>query len=92
MLECKLKLAPYVIKKYEENLERFCFYNAKDKTFWDGDLALGLTVSALDGTISVKEVLDILSKNNDINQEELKNSLLDVFNLLLLEGFLVEAI
>ena len=93
MLDSKLKLSPCVIKKFEEKIEKFCFYNAKDKTFWNTDLALGSIISALDGSLTVKDVLEIvLSNNKNLDKNVLSESLLDVFEYLLKEGFLVESV
>ncbi len=91
MLNNKLKLAPYVIKKYEEKIEKFCFYNAKDKTFWSADFALGSIISALNGTLTVAEVFEIVLSNNcNMEKKHLEESLLEAFEILCKEGFLVK--
>ena len=91
MLNRKLKLAPYVIKKKEENLQKICFYNAKDKTFSNLDYPTGIMITALDGSLTVDEVLEVIVSNNrKIEAETFKASLVELFNLLYKEGFLVE--
>lgn len=91
MLSAKLKLSPFVIRKPEEKLGKVCFYNAKNKTFWNADLSLGSVISALDGTLTVEEVLDIvLSNNKAVNSDELKASILDAFETLYGGEFLID--
>lgn len=93
MLNRKLKLAPHVIKKKEEKLLKFCFYNAKDKTFSNLDYPMGIMISALDGSLTTSEVLEIVASNNqNIDAYTLKESLLANLKFLYEEGFLVEVI
>lgn len=90
MLALKLKLSPNVIRKSEEKLEKFCFYNAKNKTFWNSDLSLGHVIAALDGTLTVCEVLDIVTSNNkNVDSKLLKDSLLEAFKVLYEGEFLI---
>ena len=91
MLQRRFKLASSVIKKSEEKLKKFCFYNAKNKTFWNADLSLGSVISALDGTLTVAEVLDIiLSNNSEIDRDTLKETILEAFKVLYEGEFLVD--
>ena len=87
----RLKLAPWVIKRNEEPLERSYFYNAKIQRVWSTELSTGIVVSALDGSLTVNEIIDILSENNpNIDKTELKNSFVKLFNQLEKEEFVVD--
>ena len=88
MLSNKLKLAEYVIKRYEPNLGLYFFYNAKNDTVWETDFHTGSVISALDGTLTTKEVFEILSKNNNIPIKEIENAFSQTFEHLTEEGFL----
>lgn len=84
-----LKLAPYVLKRYEPEL--YYFYNVKNKTFWSCNFATGSVIAALDGTLNFEEIIDILAHNNlNLDKEEIKTSLSEVFEFLLKEEFVIE--
>lgn len=90
MLNKKLKLSPSVLKRFEPSVG-YCFYNARNKTCINTDYTSGTIVAALDGTLSVKEVLEILLENNkDVSSETLKEKLVNIFETLLKEEFLDE--
>ena len=92
MLNYKPKLSPNVLRKFEPKLELFCFYNAKNKTFWNCDFPTGTIIANLDGTLEIQEILEIILTNNkNIDQNKLKNSLLETFEILLNEEFLINA-
>ena len=88
MLSDKLKLAEYVIKRYEPGLGLYFFYNAKDDTVWETDFHTGSVVSALDGTITTAEVFKILSENNNIPMQDIESAFSKTFEHLTEEGFL----
>ena len=55
------------------------------------DYTSGTIIAALDGTLSVKEVLEILLENNkDVSSETLTEKLVNIFESLLKEEFLDE--
>ena len=90
MLNKKLKLSPSVLKRFEPSVG-CCFYNARNKACINTDYTSGTIVAALDGTLSVKEVLEILLENNkDVSSETLKEKLVNIFETLLKEEFLDE--
>lgn len=90
MLNKKLKLSQSVLKRFEP-MVGYCFYNARNKACINTDYTSGTIVSALDGKLSVKEVLDILIENNkDVSSETLTEKLVNIFENLLKEGFLDE--
>ena len=86
MLNKKLKLSPSVLKRFEPSVG-YCFYNARNKACINTDYTSGTIVAALDGTLSVKEVLEI---NKDVSSETLKEKLVNIFETLLKEEFLDE--
>ena len=88
MMSTKLKLAEYVIKRYEPSLGLYFFYNAKDDTVWETDFHTGSVVSALDGSITTKEVFEILSKNNNIPVQDIESAFSKTFDHLIEEEFL----
>ncbi len=88
MMSTKLKLAEYVIKRYEPSLGLYFFYNAKDDTVWETDFHTGSIISALDGTITTKEVFEILSKNNNIPIQDIESAFSKSLDYLKKEGFL----
>lgn len=90
MYRNKLKLAPSVLKKYEQGLGLYCFYNSKEKLFWNCDYATGSVVASLDGSLTVEEVLDtLLSVNQGVDVELFTKTLLETFVTLEKEGFLI---
>ena len=90
MLNKKLKLSPSVLKRFEPSVG-YCFDNARNKACINTDYTSGTIVAALDGTLSVKEVLEILLENNkDVSSETLKEKLVNIFETLLKEEFLDE--
>ena len=88
MLSDKLKLAEYVIKRYEPNLGLYFFYNAKYDTVWETDFNTGSIISALNGNITIKEVFEILSKNNNIPIRDIESAFSKTFEQLIEERFL----
>ena len=88
-MDRKLKLAPYVIKRFEPKLDKYFFYNAKNKTYWETDKITGYVIDTLDGSISTEEVIKILSSNNtDIPANQLEEFFTQKFEYLLREEFL----
>ena len=88
-MDKKLKLAPFVIKRYEPKSEKYFFYNAKNKTYWDTDKLTGYIIVTLDGSLSTKEVIKILSANNtEIPVTQLEDYFYQKFDYLLQEEFL----
>lgn len=86
----RLKLAPWVIKRNEEPIGRSYFYNAKIQRVWSTELSTGIVVSALDGSLTFSEIIEILTENNpDIDKEELKNSFIKLFDELEKEDFII---
>ena len=86
MLNKKLKLSPSVLKRFEPQVG-YCFYKACINT----DYTSGTIIAALDGTLSVKEVLEILLENNkEVSPETLTEKLVNIFENLLKEEFLDE--
>ena len=86
MLNKKLKLSPSVLKRFEPSVG-YCFYNARNKACINTDYTSGTIVAALDGTLSVKELLE---NNKDVSSETLKEKLVNIFETLLKEEFLDE--
>ena len=90
MLNKKLKLSPSVLKRFEPQVG-YCFYNARNKACINTEYTSGTIIAALDGTLSVKEVLEILLENNkDVSSETLTEKLVNIFENLLKEEFLDE--
>lgn len=90
MLNKKLKLSPSVLKRFEPQVG-YCIYNARNKACINTDYTSGTIIAALDGTLSVKEVLEILLENNkDVSSETLTEKLVNIFESLLKEEFLDE--
>ncbi len=90
MLNKKLKLAPSVLKRFEPAVG-YCFYNAQNKACINMDYTSGTIIASLDGVLSVSEVIDILLENNeDVLSETLTEKLVNIFENLLKEEFLVE--
>ena len=87
MLNKKLKLSPSVLKRFEPQVG-YCFYNARNKACINTDYTSGTIIAALDGTLSVKEVLEILLE--DGSSETLTEKLVNIFESLLKEEFLDE--
>lgn len=87
-----LKLASYVLKRYEPNLDTFFFYNLSTEKFWETDFFTGSVISQLQGQFSREEIVDILLSNNTkLSEEQLKSFIYGVFDFLFNEGFLIEA-
>ncbi len=87
----KYKLPKEILKKYEPKLGLYFFYNTRMGTFWNTDESLGGVISALDGSLSYEEILNIVSKNNiKVSKEEIDIVLQNAFEFLLKEGYLVE--
>lgn len=82
------KISPYVVKRFEPALEKYFFYNAKDKTFWNCDFSMGAVLSCFDGSLSVEEILEIVSNNNpETDKNEIREKILETLEFLLAEGF-----
>ena len=87
----KLKLAPYVIKRYEYGLDTFFFYNLKNESFWHTDFTTGSIIVSLDGTKDTSTIIDTISSNSpQISKSELDVFFNKVFDFLIKEGFLYE--
>jgi hypothetical protein len=87
--EERLKLSPFVVKRYEPNLSLYIFYNAKNETFWETSLPEGLIVSTLDGTLSAEEIFEILHSNNPHAELDLiRTKFSKTFEFLLKEEFI----
>jgi len=86
-----LQLSPYTLKRYEQKLDRYFFFNVKDKKFWETDYITGSVVAGLDGSSSVKDVLlNLYSSNSEIDSLELEEYFCKVFNFLFEEGYICE--
>lgn len=86
----KLKLAPFVLKRYEPQVG-YCFYNAKTKSCINADYTSGVIVEALDGSFSVEEVINILLENNkEVSTEVFTEKFISILERLHKEEFLVE--
>lgn len=69
MLNKKLKLSPSVLKRFEPP-SGLLFLQCRNKACINTDYTSGTIIAALDGTLSVKEVLEILLENNkDVSSE-----------------------
>ena len=87
----KFKLAPWVVKRHEDALGRSYFYNAKTKMNWSSELSTGIVVSALDGSLTVEEIVDILAENNpEISANDFRETFVKIFNKLKDEEFIVD--
>lgn len=85
-----LKLEPYVLKRYEEFLDRYFFYNVSSDLVWEADHDTGIVVSALDGSFSRESVIDILMDNSEISRDQLEEHFFKIFDYLIEKGFLSE--
>ena len=91
-MEKRLKLASYTVKRYEPQLEKYFFYNSKNRTFWETDFKTGSVISLLDGNLSVSDIISTLAKNNsEIPKEKLSEYFRNNFEFLLKEEFLCVA-
>jgi len=91
VLNKSLKLAQHVLKRYEPELNIYYFYNVKNRTFWTCDFSTGSIISLLDGSLSFDEICTIISQNNpQVDMNDIKKSLSDIFDFLCKEGFLVD--
>ncbi len=90
-MKTKLKLEPHVLKRYEEVLSTYFFYNLSSDEFWETDLFTGSVISLLDGQYSGEDIVDILSlKNSDIPKAQLEEHFYKTFKFLIKKGFLSE--
>lgn len=90
-LSLKPKLANYVLKKYEPNLSSYFFYNAKTQDMWKIDSSTGEIISALDGTISIDEIINIILENNpNLSKPETIRVFTGIFEYLFKEEYIVE--
>ena len=86
----KLKISPYVVKRYEPLTGLYYFYNAKNKTFWECPYNQGAVVSALDGTLTEDEIFEILYSNNtDIKFSDIRKNFGNTFEFLIKEEFII---
>ena len=86
------KLSPFVVKRFEPGLGKYFFYNAQKKIFWQCDSPTGAVVSCLDGTLSVNEIINIISNNNPgIEKNEIFEKITETLKFLLKEGFVYES-
>ena len=87
----KIKLAPYTLKRYEPNLGMYFFCNVKSADLWKTDAATGTVIAALDGSLTAKEVIDIISSNNSqIPKTQIEEYFGKTLEFLLKEGFVCE--
>ena len=86
----RIALNKAILKRKEKSLDLFFFYNAMTKKGWHCNIAIGVVISSLDGSLTVDEVFQVLSSNSeDLSFEEISNYFLPLFNHLLDEEFLV---
>lgn len=87
----KLKLEPYILKRYESNLDVYFFYNLRIDEFWETDYFTGEVVSSLDGQYSREDIVNILlSNNSELSREQLEVYFYKVFDFLIEKGFVSE--
>lgn len=87
----KLKLEPYILKRYESNLDVYFFYNLRIDEFWETDYFTGEVVSSLDGQYSREDIVNILlSNNSELSREQLEGYFYKVFDFLIKKGFVSE--
>lgn len=89
----KIKLSKNVLKRYEPNIDNglFLLYNAKNKEFYESNPSFGMIINAIDGTFCIEEIINIVSKNNpQFSKQDIKTSLIELFNDLYEKGFIVE--
>ena len=87
----KLKLAPYVLKRYEPKLDAYFFNNVSTTSYWKTDYITGIVIASIDGTLSRKDIIDVLASNNpDVSYKKLEEHFYKVFDFLIKEGYLCE--
>lgn len=86
-----LKLIPTITKRYESKLDRYFFYNNLNGKCWDTDSTIGAVVAALDGSLTLDEIIDTISSNTvEVPRGELKIQFNKIFDFLEKEGFIYE--
>ncbi len=85
-----LKLANYVLKRYEQSDSLYYFYNAKSDKCWKCDETIGSVIEVLNGTLCFTEIVEILAENNpETAKQEIADILEYAFTFLLEEEFIV---
>lgn len=91
ILDKKFLLNNYILERYEPKVSQHFFFNAKTKRTWCCPDYIGQVVSALDGKLSIEEIISILVKNNpNTDFDAVKEMFLPVFEFLVKEDFLEE--
>ena len=82
-------LQDFVLKRYEPQLGLYFFFNAKNKQTWSCPNYIGEVVSALEGDLSVLNIINILAENNtELETQEIKKLFVPIFEFLFKEEFL----
>lgn len=72
-----LKLAPYVLKRFEENLDggQLFLYNVNSNAYWIGNTASFYLIKLINGEKTLKELYDeLFPLFNDYKLEDIKQS------------------
>ena len=85
----KLKLVPYILKRYEPGLDCYFFHNARSGALWKTDYETGTIISSLDGTRTKEDIVNLLASNSpDVSVRDLETHFYNIFDFLLKEGFI----
>ena len=80
-----------MLKRYEEKVDLYLFYNAKTQKMWTTDYSVGSVVAMLSGDLTCSEIIDILSENNkNIPKSNIEDVFTEVFDVLRKGEFIVE--
>lgn len=86
----ELKLANWVLKRYEPTNGLYYFYNAKKDSCWKCEDYIGNIIETFDGSLSFDEIIAILlNSNSEEDLLEIKSSLELFVDFLIEEEYLV---
>lgn len=81
-------LQDYILRRYESQLDLFFFFNAKKKKTWSCPSYIGEVLVALDGKLSVQDVIKVLADNNpELKLRDIENTFVPIFDFLYSEEF-----
>ena len=83
----KYKLCPFVLKRFETNIDGgvVCLYNAKDDIFWVGNSSVFLILNLLDGNNTLSDIKNYFADFFDMknNFDEVSFSINNIFKELM---------
>lgn len=86
-----LKLSPYVLKRFEENLDggKLFLYNVNSNDYWIGNASSFYLIRLIDGIKSLEDIYnELLPLFNDYKLEEIKQSFDNLLDGLVNRKFL----